>query len=180
MATVVTATTGTAVAEALLPSPYAVRLIPVAVVVAIESAVATFAVAATVATADLAPVALAVATEDCRLINAVAMLLLVVELRCCLATSVGTVALATLFVEAACDSLSFGTWRVFAENKQIENHFRIYFLAELFYNNIFWWSLTISHSRNEIWWKEAFWLAERRNHMTTLEISSLLLKTLLF
>ena len=118
MAAVVIATTGTVVAVALLPSPYAVRLIPVAVatVVAIKSAVAT---------RGLALVALAVVTVDCRLINAVATLLLVIERCCCRATSVGTVALATLFAVVGCDSLSFETWRAFAE-KQLKTHLQFY------------------------------------------------------
>ena len=120
MAVVVIATTNIAVAEALLPSPYAVHLIPA---VAIKSVVATFvavAVAMVVAAMDhLAPVALAVA-----LINAVATLLPVVatERCCCQATSAGTVALVTLFVvvaalatrSAECDSLSSETLLAFA------------------------------------------------------------------
>ena len=30
----------------------------------------------------------------------------------------------------------------------------------------FWWNLTISPSRDEIWWNEAIWLAGRWGHMT--------------
>ena len=122
-AVVVIATTDIAVAEALLPSPYAVHLIPA---VAIKSVVATFvavAAATVVATTDhLAPVALAVA-----LINAVAMLLPAVATAqcCCQATSAGTVALVTLFAvvaalatrSAECDSSSSGTLHAFAEKK---------------------------------------------------------------
>ena len=115
MATVVIATTGTVVAVALLPSLYAVRLIPVAV----ATVVAVVAIKSAVATRGLALVALAVVTVDCRLINAVATLLLVIERCCCRATSVGTVALATLFAVVGCDSLSFETWRAFAE-RQLE------------------------------------------------------------
>ena len=128
------ATTDIAVAEALLPSPYAVHLIPA---VAIKSVVATFvavAVATVVATMDhLVLVALAVA-----LINAVATLLPAVATAqcCCQATSAGTVALAMLFAvvaalatrSAAYDSLSSETLLAFAEKNKIETFFYFFVL----------------------------------------------------